>query len=108
MLEDKQLIKELEHEIRTRRVNAEWAVRTVADRAIEAYKQVNDQYLRERTSDLEDVATRLLTILSGHEEFDLSKLDQDVIIVAKNVWPVDRGRTGLQRTCWDSRPTPAD
>jgi len=87
MLEDKQLIKELEHEVRTRRVNAEWAVRTVADRAIEAYKQVNDQYLRERTSDLEDVATRLLTILSGHEEFDLSKLDQDVIIVAKNVGP---------------------
>ena len=35
MLEDKQLIKELEHEVRTRRVNAEWAVRTVADRAIE-------------------------------------------------------------------------
>jgi phosphotransferase system enzyme I (PtsI) len=87
MLEDKQLIKELEHEVRTRRVNAEWAVRTVADRAIEVYKQVNDQYLRERTSDLEDVATRLLTILSGQEEFALSKLDQDVIIVAKNVGP---------------------
>jgi phosphotransferase system enzyme I (PtsI) len=87
MLEDEQLIKELEHEIRTRRVNAEWAVRSVADRAIEAYKQVNDPYLRERTSDLEDVATRLLTILSGHDEFDLSKLDQDVIVVAKNVGP---------------------
>ncbi|HSB07994.1 MAG TPA: phosphoenolpyruvate--protein phosphotransferase [Blastocatellia bacterium] len=87
MLEDEQLIKELETEIRTRRVNAEWAVRTVADRAIDVYKQVNDPYLRERTSDLEDVATRLLTILSGHEEFDLSKLDQDVIIVAKNVGP---------------------
>jgi phosphotransferase system enzyme I (PtsI) len=87
MLEDERLILELEHEIRTRRVNAEWAVRSVSDRAIEAYKQVNDPYLRERTSDLEDVATRLLTILSGHDKFDLSKLDQDVIIVAKNIWP---------------------
>lgn len=87
MLEDEQLIKELEHEIRTRRVNAEWAVRTVADRAIDVYKRVNDPYLRERTSDLEDVANRLLTILSGHEEFDLSKLDQNIIIVAKNVGP---------------------
>src|SRR5713101_3813240 len=87
MLEDEQLIKELEHEIRARRVNAEWAVRSVADRAINAYKQVNDLYLRERTSDLEDVATRLLTILSGHDKFDLSKLDQDVIIVAKNILP---------------------
>ena len=87
MLEDVRLIEELEHAIRTRRVNAEWAVRSVADRAIEAYKQVNDPYLRERTSDLEDVSTRLLTILSGHDKFDLSKLDQDVIIVAKNIWP---------------------
>lgn len=87
MLEDKRLIEELNHEIRTRRVNAEWAVRSVADRAITAYKQVTDLYLRERTSDLEDVATRLLTILSGHDKFDLSKLDHDVIIVAKNIWP---------------------
>src|SRR5258706_6725981 len=87
MLEDARLIEELEHDIRTRRVNAEWAVRSVADRAIDAYKQVNDPYLRERTSDLEDVATRLLTVLSGHDKFDLSKLDQDVIIVAKNIWP---------------------
>jgi len=87
MLEDSRFIQELESEIRTRRVNAEWAVRAVADRAIAVYKQVSDPYLRERTSDLEDVATRLLTILSGHDKFDLSKLDQDVIIVAKNIWP---------------------
>jgi phosphotransferase system enzyme I (PtsI) len=87
MLEDSRFIQELESEIRTRRVNAEWAVRSVADRAIAVYKQVSDPYLRERTSDLEDVATRLLTILSGHDKFDLSKLDQDVIIVANNIWP---------------------
>ena len=87
MLEDSRFIEELESEIRTRRVNAEWAVRAVADRAIAVYKQVSDPYLRERTSDLEDVATRLLTILSGHDKFDLSKLDQDVIVVAKNIWP---------------------
>ena len=87
MLEDKRLLTELEQEIRTRRVNAEWAVRSVADRVTEAYKQVTDSYLRERTSDLEDVATRLLTILSGHDKFDLSRLDEDVIIVAKDIWP---------------------
>ena len=87
MLEDKRLVGELEHEIRTRRINAEWAVRTVTDRAINAYKQVNDPYLRERTSDLEDVATRLLTVLSGRDKFDLSELPEDVIIVAKDIWP---------------------
>jgi phosphotransferase system enzyme I (PtsI) len=87
MLEDKRLLAELEQEIRTRRVNAEWAVRSVADRVTEAYKQVNDPYLRERTSDLEDVARRLLTVLSGNDRFDLSKLDENVVIIAKDIWP---------------------
>jgi phosphotransferase system enzyme I (PtsI) len=87
MLEDERLLAEIENEIRTRRVNAEWAVRSVIDRVEEAYRQVNDIYLRERTSDLEDVAMRLLTILSGHDKFDLSELDENVVLVAKDIWP---------------------
>jgi phosphotransferase system enzyme I (PtsI) len=42
MLDDARLIEELENDIRSRRVNAEWAVRSVTDRAIDAYKQVTD------------------------------------------------------------------
>ncbi|MCI0487264.1 MAG: phosphoenolpyruvate--protein phosphotransferase [Blastocatellia bacterium] len=87
MLEDKRLMTELEQEIRSRRINAEWAVRDVTDRAVEAYRHVHDQYLRERASDIEDVTTRLLAILSGHAKFDLSKLDEDVIVVACDIWP---------------------
>ena len=87
MLEDERLVTEFENEIRTRRVNAEWAVRSVIDRLVEAYRQINDTYLRERTSDLEDVAMRLLTILSGRDKFDLSELPENVIIVAKDIWP---------------------
>ncbi|HJQ22673.1 MAG TPA: phosphoenolpyruvate--protein phosphotransferase [Blastocatellia bacterium] len=87
MLEDARLLAEIENEIRARRVNAEWAVRAVIDRVAEAYRQVNDAYLRERTSDLEDVAMRLLTILSGRDKFELSELDEPVILVAKDIWP---------------------
>ena len=87
MLEDEGLIGEIEQDIRDRRINAEWAVRDVTDRVISAYKQVKDSYLRERSSDIEDVASRLLGILSGHAKFDLSKLDQNIIIVAENIWP---------------------
>jgi len=87
MLEDRKLLAELEHEIRIRKISAEWAVRDVADRIAAVYRQVKDPYLRERASDIEDVALRLLTILSGHAKFDLSKLDQEVIIVAEDIWP---------------------
>jgi phosphotransferase system enzyme I (PtsI) len=87
MLEDKKLLAELEREIRSRKISAEWAVREVADRIAGVYRQVKDPYLKERASDIEDVAIRLLTILSGHAKFDLSKLDQEVIIVAEDIWP---------------------
>jgi phosphotransferase system enzyme I (PtsI) len=87
MLDDAGLMAELEEEIRRRRVNAEWALREVSDRVIKAYKQVDDLYLRERASDIEDVTSRLLAILSGHTEFKLSKLDKDVIVVAEDIWP---------------------
>ncbi len=87
MLEDKRLIEEIEAEIRTRRINAEWAVRVVTDRLIDAYRQISDFYLRERASDIEDVAARLLTILSGHTKFDLSHLERDVVIVAADILP---------------------
>jgi phosphotransferase system enzyme I (PtsI) len=87
MLEDERFLNEIEHEIRARRINAEWAVRTVTDRLISIYNQVKDPYLRERAPDIEDVATRLLTILSGHTKFDLSKLDNDVVIVTGDIWP---------------------
>ncbi|HET9528931.1 MAG TPA: phosphoenolpyruvate--protein phosphotransferase [Blastocatellia bacterium] len=87
MLEDERLMGEIEHELRARRINAEWAVRAVTDRLISAYKQVNDPYLRERASDIEDVATRLLTVLSGHTKFDVTKLDRDVVIVTEDIWP---------------------
>jgi len=87
MLEDKKLLAELERHIRKRKISAEWAVREVADRIAGVYRQVKDPYLRERASDIEDVAIRLLTILSGHAKFELSQLDQDVIIVAEDLWP---------------------
>jgi len=87
MLEDRGLPVEVEQEIRTRKINAEWAVRDVTDRVINAYKQVSDVYLRERASDIEDVAGRLLTILSGRTEFEVSTLDKDVVLVAKDIWP---------------------
>jgi phosphotransferase system enzyme I (PtsI) len=87
MLEDERLLNEVEQEIRVRRINAEWAVRAVTDRLVSIYKQVNDPYLRERASDIEDVATRLLTTLSGQTKFDLSKLDRDVVLVTEDIWP---------------------
>jgi phosphoenolpyruvate-protein phosphotransferase (PTS system enzyme I) len=87
MLEDSRFQIELKQEIRSRKINAEWAVRAVTDRIVSAYKQVQDSYLRERSTDLEDVAARLINILSGHAKFNPSELNEKVIIVAEDILP---------------------
>ncbi len=87
MLDDGQLIAEIEEEIRQRRINAEWAVRAVTDLLIQACRQISDPYLRERASDIEDIATRLLKILSGRARVNISEIANDMVIVAEDIWP---------------------
>jgi phosphotransferase system enzyme I (PtsI) len=87
ILEDDRFQTEIKQAIRNRKINAEWGVRSVTDRIVAAYKQVQDSYLRERSTDIEDIASRLLTILSGHTEFNLSELTENVIIIAEDIWP---------------------
>ncbi len=65
MLEDQQLIQEITSIIRTHRVNAEWAIKVALDRIQAIYADIKDDYLRERGSDIEDVAHRLIMTLQG-------------------------------------------
>lgn len=65
MLEDAGILGEVETLIRTSAINAEWAVKLVTDRILAIYAEITDDYLRERGSDIEDVANRLITALSG-------------------------------------------
>lgn len=87
MLEDGSLGRQVEQFIRENHANAEWAVREVADRFTEVYTEIADSYLRERSNDVEDVARRLISILSGTKTRDLNQLASDAIIVASDLLP---------------------
>jgi len=64
-LEDAKLTRDVEDYIVKERANAEWAAKVVGDRLLSIYTQINDEYLRERGSDIEDVIQRLLANLTG-------------------------------------------
>ncbi len=85
MLEDRKLLDEVELYIRRERANADWAVRVAADRLLAVYAEIKDDYLRERSSDIEDVTRRLLDALGGapHER----RLTRDAVIVAEELMP---------------------
>jgi phosphotransferase system enzyme I (PtsI) len=86
ILEDKSLLGKIEENIRTRKINAEWAVKIVTDKYIAQYKSISDDHFRERYIDLEDIADRILTALGGGGKAKIH-LEENSVIVAKEVRP---------------------
>ena len=85
-LEDAKLTRDVEDFIVQERSNAEWATKVVGDRLLSIYAQMNDEYLRERGSDIEDVIQRLLANLTG-EGLKYPNLSEDAVIVAPDLLP---------------------
>jgi len=85
-LEDAKLTRDVENYIVQDHANAEWATKVVGDRLLSIYTQINDEYLRERGSDIEDVIQRLLANLSG-EGRNYPTLSEGAVIVAPDLLP---------------------
>lgn len=85
-LEDAKLTRDVEDYIVKERANAEWAAKVVGDRLLSIYMQINDEYLRERGSDIEDVIQRLIANLTG-EGPKYPNLSEDAVIVSPDLLP---------------------
>jgi phosphotransferase system enzyme I (PtsI) len=97
MLEDRILIEDIINLIRSRRANAEWAVRRATDRIRDAYRSLDDEYFRERGSDIENVVERLLLNLSGDRPIGRDPLPQDLIVVSHSFSPAGFASMNLQK-----------
>ena len=88
VLEDRTLLDEVIKIIQTQRVNAEYAFHSVAERYAATLAQIEDDYLRERATDMRDVTTRVLNNLLGLEdEADLRHLKEPCIIISHDLTP---------------------
>lgn len=88
VLEDPSVIDEVVRVIQQDKVNAEHAFHQVTDRYIGALAKVEDEYLRERATDMRDVSGRVMNNLLGlHEHLDLAHLTEPCIIIAHDLTP---------------------
>ncbi|MBI2515702.1 MAG: phosphoenolpyruvate--protein phosphotransferase [Opitutae bacterium] len=87
VLEDQALIGETIREFETSGLNIETCFNAVATRYIEAFAQIDDEYLRERAADIKDVTRRVLHVLLGQSAQNLSELVEKRIIIAVDVSP---------------------
>jgi len=88
VLEDRTLLDEVIRVIQEEKVNAEHAFHTVAERYAATLAAIEDDYLRERATDMRDVTTRVLNNLLGVEpEVDLRRLKDPCIIISHDLTP---------------------
>ena len=89
VLEDQALISETIREFETTGRNIESCFDLVSKKYIQAFSEIDDEYLRERAGDIQDVAQRVLQNLLGQAENSLSRLVERRIVVANDLSPSD-------------------
>lgn len=80
--------------IRSRHYNAEWALVTQIDELIAQFDEIDDPYLRARKVDIQQVAERVLKVLTGTAQLLPPNGDEDsaqasLIVVAHDISPAD-------------------
>ena len=89
MVSDPAFADKVSQKIESEQVNAEWALSEVQEEFQARFESFDDNYLRERTADVRDVAERVLKHLQGVAHHDLSEIKHDVIIIADDLTPSD-------------------
>ncbi|MBT5716817.1 MAG: phosphoenolpyruvate--protein phosphotransferase, partial [Opitutae bacterium] len=89
VLEDKALFDDVEKDIKQTGDNIEKCVYRVTQRYHDYFNQLEDEYLRERASDLKDISKRLLGNLVGVTASGTAFLGEPRILVSEDLSPSD-------------------
>lgn len=89
ILFDEEIDEMVTEAIISERMMPDFAVERSFEKFITILSQVKDKLIAERTTDLRDVRNRLIRTLSGQRENDLSRLPEEVIVVAHDLLPSD-------------------
>lgn len=87
VLEDEALIGETIREFEATGRNIETCFQKISSRYVQAFSEIDDEYLRERAGDLRDVTQRVLHNLLGQAETSLNRLADQRIVVATDITP---------------------
>jgi phosphoenolpyruvate-protein phosphotransferase (PTS system enzyme I) len=96
ILRDQMLIEDTIDTIRKKKVNAEWALDQTVGKLDTAFNAIEDEYLKERRSDLHYVSARIFRNLQGKKHDDMTKIKGNVIVVAHDLSPADTLQMNLK------------
>ncbi len=89
IVNDPELSGAVEAKIHEEHINADYALKEVADTFINMFESMDNEYFRERAADIKDVTKRILVHIQGLAMSSLAEIDEEVIVVAKDLTPSD-------------------
>lgn len=92
IMEDPTLITETENAIQNLKYCAEYAVEVGFNSVIQIFENIDDEYMAGRARDISDIKNRILSKLFNEEIIDISNLEKDTIIVAKELTTSDTAK----------------
>ena len=87
LLQDPTIEEQIAAMIESDKVTAEKALDTVLEQTAEFFAQIPDELLQQRATDFRDIKTRIVKILLGIEELDISTVPGGTVLVAKDLTP---------------------
>ncbi|MFY9401889.1 MAG: phosphoenolpyruvate--protein phosphotransferase [Candidatus Omnitrophota bacterium] len=89
VLEDRMLIEEVIMRLKKDKLNVAFIFQEVLKKYVSVFSKIEDEYLKERISDINDVGKRILRNILGKENKGLDGLKEKAIIVAHDLSPSD-------------------
>jgi len=89
VLEDRMLIEEVIFQLKKEKLTAAYVFQNVLKKYIQVFLNIEDEYLKERVSDINDVSRRVLRNLLGKSAKRLEDFKEKVILVANDLSPSD-------------------
>lgn len=89
LLEDKMLIDTTVKRIKESLLNAEGALKATITSIVEKFDAIEDEYLRGRKHDVEQIGERILRNLVGHKQESLTDISDEAVVIAHDLAPTD-------------------
>ncbi len=90
VLQDQTLVQEVIKRITKERISAEYSLSKVLKKYVKVFDNIEDEYLRERAADVNDIGRRILKNLMEESKLhEFENLTEEMIIVAHDLSPSD-------------------
>ncbi|MFH1269955.1 MAG: phosphoenolpyruvate--protein phosphotransferase, partial [Candidatus Omnitrophota bacterium] len=99
VLEDRMLIEEVILRLKDECVNVAYIFSEVLKKYINVFSKIEDEYLKERVTDVNDVGRRILRNLLGKERKGFDDLKEKVVVVAHDLSPSDTAAMHKRNVC---------